>query len=135
MSLYDSFDYMTKLQSNLRHLLLSMFLLSVAMAPARLVLPEEGTFHLPDDYGIWIVLAGVAICNVVVTVPCIWGAFSTKHVPLQLAIGWPIYCALAADDLRNRRLAPFRSHPADSAWTTHWCHFQFTAFLNRGFQG
>jgi hypothetical protein len=87
-------DSQAKLQFNLRHLLLSMFLLSVAMAPARLVLPEEGTFYLPDDYGVWIVLAGVALCNVVVTVPCIWGAFATKRIPLQLAIGWPIYCVL-----------------------------------------
>ena len=87
-------DSQAKLQFNLRHLLLSMFLLSVAMAPARLVLPEQGTFYLPHDYGVWIVLAGVALCNVVVTVPCIWGAFATKCVPLQLAIGWPIYCVL-----------------------------------------
>jgi hypothetical protein len=87
-------DSQAKLQFNLQHLLLSMFLLSVAMAPARLVLPEEGTFYLRVDYGLWVLLAGIAVCNVVVTVPCIWGAFATRHVPLQLAIAWPIYCVL-----------------------------------------
>jgi hypothetical protein len=87
-------DAQAKLQFNLRHLLLSMFLLSVAMAPARLVLPEGGTFGLPPHHGLWVLLAGVALCNVVVTVPCIWGAFAAKSVLPQLAIGWPIYCVL-----------------------------------------
>jgi len=84
-----------KMQFNLRHLLLSMFLLSLAMAPARLVLPEVGglaiAFHTTE---LFVLLAGIAVCNVVVTIPCIWGAFVPAGKLPALAIGWLAYCAV-----------------------------------------
>ncbi|MCL4203097.1 MAG: hypothetical protein KJ000_11405 [Pirellulaceae bacterium] len=84
-----------RMQFNLRHLLLSMFLLSLAMAPARLVLPEVGglaiAFHTTE---LFVVLVGMAVCNVVVTIPCIWGAFAPRNMLPTLAFGWLAYCTV-----------------------------------------
>jgi hypothetical protein len=83
-----------KVQFNLRHLLLSMFLLSLAMAMVRWGLPEGRGWEIPTDRYLYVHLLGVAFCNVVVTIPCIWGAFaSLRRLPL-LAAGWFAYCAL-----------------------------------------
>ncbi len=84
-----------KMQFNLRHLLLSMFLLSLAMAPARLVLPEGGGWTIPfDETELFVLLVGMAVCNVVVTIPCIWGAFVRAGKLPSLAVGWLAYCAV-----------------------------------------
>jgi hypothetical protein len=81
-----------KMQFNLRHLLLSMILLSLAMALARLVVPEvhEGSFVFPNE--LYVMLAGIAVCNVVVTIPCIWGAFAPLNMLPALTLGWLAYC-------------------------------------------
>ena len=78
-------------QFNLRHLLLGMFLLSLAMAPARLVLPEGSGFPTRLDKELCVLLPGVAFCNLVVTVPCIWGAFLPRRTILIVALGWILY--------------------------------------------
>jgi hypothetical protein len=83
-----------KVQFNLRHLLLSMFLLSLAMAMVRCILPEGQGWEIATDDELYVLLPAVAFCNVVVTIPCIWGAFaSPRRLPL-LAAGWFAYCAL-----------------------------------------
>jgi hypothetical protein len=83
-----------KVQFNLRHLLLSMFLLSMAMAMVRWILPEGRGWEIATDGELHVILPVVAFCNVVVTIPCIWGAFaSPRRLPL-LAAGWFAYCAL-----------------------------------------
>jgi hypothetical protein len=83
-----------KVQFHLRHLLLSMFLLSMAMAMVRWILPEGRGWEIATDGELYVLLPVVAFCNVVVTIPCIWGAFaSPRWLPL-LAAGWFAYCAL-----------------------------------------
>ncbi len=81
-------------QFHLWHLLLGMFLLSLVMAPARLVLPEGENFTLRLDDELYVLLAGVALYNLVVTVPCIWGAFLPPSTLPGLIIGWFFYNAL-----------------------------------------
>ena len=80
-------------QFRLSHLLAGMFLLSVALSLGRVVLPagriEDLTFE-----GLWIVLAVVAICNLLVTSPCIWVAFVRWRRILLLAGIWVPYAVL-----------------------------------------
>jgi hypothetical protein len=70
-----------------------MLFLSVALAPARLVLPQGdfGGFYLDGE--LLILLPVVAVCNLVITVPCIWGAFLKVEILVPLAFGWLLYCA------------------------------------------
>jgi hypothetical protein len=83
-----------KMQFNMRHLLLSMFLLSLAMAPARLVLPDGLAFRFELPKEAYVLLAGIAFCNVVVTIPCIWGAYLPMNKLPVIIVGWFAYCAL-----------------------------------------
>jgi hypothetical protein len=83
-----------RVQFHLRHLLLSMFLLSLAMATVRWILPEGEGWEVAMDDELYVILPGVAFCNMVVTIPCIWGAFASPRLLPGLAAGWFAYCAL-----------------------------------------
>jgi hypothetical protein len=83
-----------RVQFHLRHLLLSMFLLSLAMAMVRWILPEGRGWEIATDDELYVLLPGVAFCNVVVTIPCIWGAFASRRLLPLLAAGWFAYGAL-----------------------------------------
>jgi hypothetical protein len=83
-----------QVQFKLQHLLLSMFFLSLAMGMMRWSLPEGRGWEITVYHGLYVALPVVAFCNLVVTIPCIWGAFvSPRRLPL-LAAGWFAYCAL-----------------------------------------
>jgi hypothetical protein len=75
------------------HAMAGMLFLSVALAPARLVLPQGDfdDFYLEGE--LLILLPVVAVCNLVITVPCIWGAFLKAEILVPLAFGWLVYCA------------------------------------------
>jgi hypothetical protein len=75
-----------------------LFGLFVAMAPlaiaARFFRWRLLGWEIAMDDELYLILPVVAFCNVVVTIPCIWGAFvSPRRLPL-LAAGWFAYCAL-----------------------------------------
>lgn len=84
----------TDLQFQLRHVLLGMVFLSLALAPARVVLPagDVERVHLEDE--LWLLLPAAAICNLLITVPCIWGAFLDVPRLVPLAFGWLAYCGV-----------------------------------------
>jgi len=79
-------------QFYLWHLLAGMFFLSVALAPARIVLPPGDLGGIPLDRETVLVIVVVMICNLVITVPCIWGTFLKRQTVILLAFVWPIYC-------------------------------------------
>jgi hypothetical protein len=82
-------------QFHLRHVLLGMVFLSLALAPARLVLPAgDSTETLYLDNELWVLLPAVAICNLLITVPCIWGAFLDAKRLVPLAFGWLFCCGV-----------------------------------------
>jgi hypothetical protein len=84
----------SEVQFHLKHLLLSMFLLSLAMAMVRWGLPEGRPWSSELDGESIVFLTTLAFCNLFVTTPCIWGAFaSARRIPL-LAVGWFAYCAV-----------------------------------------
>jgi hypothetical protein len=80
-------------QFHLQHLFVATFLVAVAMSPLRSVLPP-GTndgFHLRH---VTVVILGAAVlCNLAVTIPCIWWAFSSTKTVVRLFLWWPLYCA------------------------------------------
>ena len=82
-----------KQQFNLRHLLLGMFLLSVVLGAGRLLLPVEEEWRLYMDDELWVVLSAVILCNLLITVPCIWGSFAPSSMMVPLAVGWILYCS------------------------------------------
>lgn len=81
-------------QFYLRHIMLGMVFLSLALAPARVVLPEGEIRNLGMDGELFVLLGAVVICNIVVTIPCIWGAFLPWMVVAPMAVGWLVYCAI-----------------------------------------
>ena len=81
-------------QFHLQHMLLATFLLSVALAPFRHVLPPHGADALNFAAEAFVGLAVVLLCNLVVTLPCVWWAFVSRTSAVLVAIGWPFYCAV-----------------------------------------
>ncbi len=79
-------------QFTLQHLLLATFLLAVALAPLRKVLPPGPIGHVPFDRDLLVIVPAVIVCNLLVTVPCIWGALVLRTAVVPLAIGWLFYC-------------------------------------------
>jgi hypothetical protein len=83
-----------RLQFGLRHLLLGTALLAAALSPARAVLSGGEITGLSFELEEAAILAAVALCNLLITVPCLWDAFSgTGHRP-RVAFLWLVYCAL-----------------------------------------
>ncbi|TVS20913.1 MAG: hypothetical protein EA424_01580 [Planctomycetaceae bacterium] len=78
-----------------RHLLLGTFLLLMAIAPMRLVLPPPGPLPMAlYDLRQYIYLAVAAVANLVLAVPCIWAAFApVRRMPL-LGLRWLVTCTL-----------------------------------------
>ncbi len=81
-------------QFYLRHIMFGMVFLSLALAPARVVLPEGEITNLNMDGELFVLLTAMVICNIVVTIPCIWGAFLRWTVVAPIAVGWLVYCAI-----------------------------------------
>jgi hypothetical protein len=82
-------------QFNIRHMLLATFLLSVALAPLRQVLPPHGVDPYSPPVGPMLVALAMAIAfNLVVTIPCVWWAFLSRAKLMLIAIGWLFYCAM-----------------------------------------
>ncbi len=81
-------------QFQLRHLLLAMFVVAVALSPLRQVLPPGPIGRPSLDHERSVLLGAVIVCNLLVTVPCIWGALVSERAMLLFAIGWPFYCGI-----------------------------------------
>jgi hypothetical protein len=81
-------------QFTLQHLLLAMLLWSVALAPLRQVLPPGPIGHFFPDRNLLVTLGAAVVCNVLVTVPCIWGALYLKTALVRIATGWLLYCVI-----------------------------------------
>ena len=81
-------------QFHLQHMLLAMFLWAVALSPLRTVLPpgNVGSFRL--DAELFVTLGAVVVCNILVTIPCIWWAFVSTARLVPLVLGWLFYCAV-----------------------------------------
>jgi hypothetical protein len=81
-------------QFNLRHLLLATFLVAVALAPVRQVLPPgpPGLFSIAGE--VLATIAAVMTSNLLITVPCTWGAIASKRAIVPLALGWLFCCSL-----------------------------------------
>ena len=62
-----------------------------AVAP---VLPPHGADALNFAAEAFVGLAVVLLCNLVVTLPCVWWAFVSRTSAVLVAIGWPFYCAV-----------------------------------------
>jgi len=81
-------------QFYLWHLFVGMFFVSVALAPARMVLPPGDAWSFRIDHELPVLLPAVILCNLVITIPCIWGAFARREKIGAIVIGWPFYCAI-----------------------------------------
>jgi hypothetical protein len=81
-------------QFNLQHLLVATFLWAVALSPLRKVLPPGPVGPVHDVGVMFVVLGAVVMCNLLVTVPCIWGALVSGLPIVRLAVGWLFYCGL-----------------------------------------
>ena len=66
-------------QFTLQHLLLATFLLAVALAPIRKVLPPGPVVRFPPGLGeLFVDLAIALVSDLLISVPCTWGAL---HIP------------------------------------------------------
>ncbi|MHC4177116.1 MAG: hypothetical protein ACYSWU_06400 [Planctomycetota bacterium] len=84
-----------RLQFQLWHMFVGMLFVSVALSPARVVLPsgDIGSFD-PYYEELFVLIPAIAISNLLIAVPCVWGAFLPRRTFLPLAVGWLLYCGL-----------------------------------------
>jgi hypothetical protein len=80
------------LQFSLWHMLLGMVFVALALGPARLVLPSADFRGLRLDDELTAILGAVVVTNLVMTVPCIWGALVRSNPVPPLA--WSVYCVV-----------------------------------------
>jgi len=83
-------------QFNIKHLIASMLIVSVALGLGRDAMPS-GEWRLPGLHGeLTILFATVAVVNLIVAVPCIWGAFAHWKWVMPLAILWIFYALIVS---------------------------------------
>jgi hypothetical protein len=75
-------------------MLLGTALLSIALAPLRTILPLNVRGRSGFDGETVVLFAAVVICNLLVTMPCIWGAMRRASSLMLLTVGWFLYCGL-----------------------------------------
>lgn len=82
-----------KAQFQIRHVMISMVFLSIALGLSRLVVSglKPSAFHWEDEFAA--LLIAMTVSNLIVTVPCIWGAFVPVRFLAPACIGWALYCA------------------------------------------
>ena len=86
-----------RLQFNLQQMLLGTTLLSIALAPVRTVLPlnvGNSTYYRGELSELLVLFAAATVCNLVATMPCIWGAMRAVSKLILLGIGWLLYCGV-----------------------------------------
>ncbi len=83
-----------RLQFQLGHMMLGMLFVSIALAPGRVVLPPGDLADVRIDSELPILLPVVVACNLLIAVPCIWGAFRRKEILGRLIAAWLGYCLL-----------------------------------------
>jgi hypothetical protein len=81
-------------QFHLQHLLIAMFLFAIALSPLRQVLPPVDGDPFGMRYEWWVLLPAMILCNLVVTLPCVWWAFAPAPRLIRLILGWPVYCGV-----------------------------------------
>lgn len=84
------------LQFELWQMMLGVLFVSIALAPARAVLPPGNLDDLRLNGALReliVVLTAATLCNLVVTVLCIWGAFLPQRRFFRLAFAWLFHCA------------------------------------------
>ncbi len=81
-------------QFEIRHLLLGTALLAVALSPLRLVLPPGAFNGIPVEGESLIAIATVTMGNLIMTVPCVWGALFASSSVVRLFLVWLVYCAV-----------------------------------------
>lgn len=88
-------DAIDERQFNIRHLIAGTLVTSLALGAGRLVLPpgELRIARLDDE--LWVLLPVVTVVNLIVAMPCIWGAFVRARWLLPLALGWVFYAVVA----------------------------------------
>jgi hypothetical protein len=80
-------------QFRLRDLLLTVFVLSLAIAPLHFVVPPvKGTLSFVGLDTVLMKVVLLVVCNLVLAVPCIWGAFLRMPVMLVAGAVWLLYC-------------------------------------------
>jgi len=82
------------LQFQLRHLLVGTAFLAAALSPARAVLPPGELRTLRLEHQLPVLLVAVTLSNLLVTVPCVWGAFVKSTRLPRVAFLWLVYCAV-----------------------------------------
>ena len=81
-------------QFNLQHLLIAMFLLSIALSPLHQILPPGTVDSLSQHRQMHILFPVLILCNLVIAIPCVWWAFLSTAAFIQLVFGWLLYCAV-----------------------------------------
>ena len=100
-------------QFNIKHLIAGMLIVSIALGLGRVILPQGKWQITGIERELLFILPTVGIVNVLVAVPCIWGAFVRGALVIPLAFMW-IFYALLVSILEVGTLIAFLRPPGGS---------------------
>ena len=103
-------------QINLKHLLVGMFIVSIVLALGRFVLPPGPIRVAELDRELTVLLPVVTVVNLIVVLPCIWGAFASALYIAPLAIVWLIFAVVVSVVEVAVLIALLGSGPPDDIW-------------------
>ena len=92
--LHDPKEALDERQFNIKHLIIGMVVSAVALGMGRVVLPAGEVRIASLENELMILLPAVAIVNLIVVVPCIWGAFVRGRNLAVLAMAWVAYAVV-----------------------------------------
>lgn len=102
-------------QFRISHLLTATAVVSVALGLGRLLLPEGEWETAPLDGELWVLLPIVAVVNLFVVLPCVWGAFARGRILIWLAVGWLVY-AVAVSIVQVLVISLFLGGAPEDVW-------------------
>ncbi len=116
-----------RLQFNLQQMLLGTTLFSIALAPLRTILPLDVRGRADFAGGLLGVFAVVTICNLLVTMPCIWGAMR----PRRNSYPWALDGCSTAACSRRLNLARYARFSAGQVAEIRAPRFSFASSTSR----
>ncbi len=83
-------------QYSIAEVLLGIFLVSIALAIGRVVLPPGDFSGFAFDREVMVILIAISIVNLLVVTPCVLAASLKPHALVVSILVWPIYCIVVS---------------------------------------
>jgi hypothetical protein len=104
-------------QFRISHLFVATVAVATLLGLGRLVLPEGPWRIIGLERELAVILPIIAVVNLIVVLPCVWGAFARTQLLVGLTIAWLIY-AIAVSVVEVLVFTLFFGDPPGDVWVS-----------------